>query len=93
MTQQVFLRILNTGIQYFPVDSMQTSEQEYLASQSAKSCNPLVSKERRACLCSVQAAAVFAENFDSHLPPSRHSIWRKAGRDWSPDKIESIRKR
>ena len=34
--QQVCSRMLNTGIQYFPVDSMHTSEQEYFASQSAK---------------------------------------------------------
>ena len=33
--RQVFSRMLNTGIQYFPVDSMHTSEQEYFASQSA----------------------------------------------------------
>ncbi len=45
-------RILNTGIQYLPVDSIQTSKQKYLASQSAKSCKPLESEEKRACLCS-----------------------------------------
>lgn len=46
VTRQVFSRILNTGILYFSVDSMQTSEQECLASQS---CNPLVNEEKRAC--------------------------------------------
>ena len=54
VTQQVFSRMLNTGIQYFPVDSMQTSEQEYLASQSANSCNPLENEEKRLCLYSVR---------------------------------------
>lgn len=53
MTQQVFLRMLNIGIQYFPVDSMQTSEQEYFASQSAKSCNSLKNEDKRSCLYSV----------------------------------------
>ena len=38
----------------FPVDSMQTSEQEYFASQSAKSCSPLGNEEKRACLYSVR---------------------------------------
>ena len=54
VTQQVFSRILNTGIQYFPVDSMQTSEQEYFASQSARSLSPLENEEKRACLYSVR---------------------------------------
>ena len=38
----------------FPVDSMQTSEQEYFASQSARSLSPLENEEKRACLYSVR---------------------------------------
>ena len=40
VTQQVFSRVLKTGIQYLLDDSIQTSVQEYLASQSDNSCNP-----------------------------------------------------
>lgn len=47
-------RMLKTGIQYFLVDSMQTSEQEYLASQSDSSRRPLEKEEKRACLYSVR---------------------------------------
>lgn len=57
VTQQVFSRMLNTGIQYLPVDSMQTSEQEYFASQSARSRSPLENEEKRACLYSVRPLA------------------------------------
>ena len=46
-------RILKTGIQYLPVDSMQTSLHSYLASQSHSSFNPFVKDEKRACLYSV----------------------------------------
>lgn len=38
--KQVFSSMLNTGIQYLPVDSRQTSVQEYLASHAAKSLIP-----------------------------------------------------
>lgn len=54
VTKQDFSRMLNTGIQYFPVDSIQTSVQEYFASQSANSVNPLENEEKRACLYSVR---------------------------------------
>ena len=47
-------KILNTGIQYLPVDSMHTSLQLYFASQSHSSFNPFVKEEKRACLYSVQ---------------------------------------
>lgn len=47
-------RNLKTGIQYLPVDSIQTSVQLYLASQSHSSFNPLVKEEKRACLYSVR---------------------------------------
>ena len=57
VTQQVFSRMLNTGIQYFPVDSMQTSAQEYFASQSANSRSPLENEEKRACLYSARPSA------------------------------------
>lgn len=40
--------------QYLPVDSMQTSLQLYLASQSHSSFNPFVKEEKRACLYSVR---------------------------------------
>ena len=43
-----------TGIQYFSVDSMQTCVHLYLASQLARSCNPLVNVEKRDCLYSVR---------------------------------------
>lgn len=36
-----FSRMLKTGIQYLPADSMQTSKQEYFASQSASSLKRL----------------------------------------------------
>ena len=49
-----FSKILKTGIQYLPVDSMHTSLQLYLTSQSHNSCNPLVKEEKRACLYSVR---------------------------------------
>ena len=55
--------MLNTGIQNLPEDSIQTSVQEYLASQSANSPSPLEKEEKRACLysasprfCSIPAA-------------------------------------
>ena len=54
MTKQDFSRMLKTGIQYLPVDSMQTSVQEYLASQAANSLSPLEKEEKRACLYSVR---------------------------------------
>ena len=92
--QQVFSRMLNTGIQYFPVDSMHTSEQEYFASQSAKILQSIGKRGKASLLVlcpaigirdtdtgkypgfvNVQSTAVFAENFESHLPPSRHSVW------------------
>lgn len=41
MTRQDFSRILNTGIQYFPADSMQMSTQLYLNSHSESSRKPL----------------------------------------------------
>ena len=41
VTLQVFSRVLNTGIQYYPDDSMQTCVQLYLASQTARSLRPL----------------------------------------------------
>ena len=41
--------MLKTGIQYLPVDSMQTSLQLYLASQSHSSFKPFVKEEKRAC--------------------------------------------
>ena len=47
-------KILKTGIQYLPVDSIQTSVQLYLASQSHSSFNPFVKEEKRACLYSVR---------------------------------------
>lgn len=47
-------KTLNTGIQYFPVDSIQTSLQLYLASQLHSSFNPFVKEEKRACLYSVR---------------------------------------
>ena len=53
MTEQVFSRMLKAGIQYLPVDSIQTSVQEYLASQAANSLSPLKKEEKRACLYSV----------------------------------------
>lgn len=43
-----------TGIQYLPDDSIQTSVQEYLVSQSDNSCNSFEKEEKRACLYSVQ---------------------------------------
>ncbi len=49
-----FSRILKTGIQYLPVDSIQMSLQLYFASQPHNSCNPLVKEEKRACLYSVR---------------------------------------
>lgn len=49
-----FFSILKTGIQYLPVDFIQTSVQLYLASQSHSSCNPFVKEEKRACLYSVR---------------------------------------
>ncbi len=46
-------KILKTGLQGLPVDSMQTPLQLYFASQSHSWCNPLVKEEKRACLYSV----------------------------------------
>ena len=57
VTQQVFSRTLNTGIQYLPVDSIRTSEQAYFASQSASSRSPLENEEKLACLYSVRPLA------------------------------------
>ena len=55
VTQTLFFsKILKTGIQYLPVDSIQTSVQLYLASQSHNSCNPFEKEEKRACLYSVR---------------------------------------
>lgn len=48
-----FSRILKTRLQYLPVDSMQTSVQLYLGSQSHSSCRLLVKEEKRAFLYSV----------------------------------------
>ena len=45
-----FSKRLNTGIQYLPVDSIQTSEQLYFASQSHSSFKPFEKEEKRACL-------------------------------------------
>ena len=45
-----FSRTLKTGIQYLPVDSIQTSVQWYLASQSDNSFSPLEKDEKRVCL-------------------------------------------
>ena len=59
VTKQVFSRMLNTGIQYLPVDSIQTSVQEYLASQSDSSLSPLEKEEKRACLYSVRYRCAF----------------------------------
>ncbi len=50
VTKQDFSRTLKTGNQYLPVDSMQTSKHEYLASQSDSSLRPLEKEEKRACL-------------------------------------------
>ncbi len=52
--KQDFSRTLKTGIQYFLVDSIQNSKQEYLASQSASSRRLLEKEEKRACLYSVR---------------------------------------
>ena len=57
VTQQVFSRMLNTGIQYFPVDSIQTSAQECFVSHPANSRSPLENEEKRACLYSVRPFA------------------------------------
>lgn len=57
VTQQVFSRMLNTGVQHFPVDSMQASAQEYFANHSANSRSPLKNEEKRACLYSVRPSA------------------------------------
>ncbi len=46
--------MLNTGIQYLPDDSIQTSVQEYFASQSANSFNPFEKEENRSRLYSVR---------------------------------------
>ena len=46
--------MLKTGIQYLPVDSIQTLVQEYLASHAANSLSPLEKGEKRACLYSVR---------------------------------------
>ena len=55
VTQMLFFsRILNTGIQYLPVDSIQTSLQLYFASQLHNSFKPFVKEEKRACLYSVR---------------------------------------
>ena len=54
VTKQGFSRILKTGIQYFPEDSIQTSLHEYFASHSANSLNPFENEEKRACLYSVR---------------------------------------
>ena len=55
VTQMLFFsKILKTGIQYLPVDSIQTSVQSYLASQWHNSCRPLVKEEKRACLYTVR---------------------------------------
>lgn len=51
--KQVFSRMLKTGIQYLPDDSIQTPKQEYLESHSANSPKPLEKEEKRACLYSV----------------------------------------
>ena|GEM_PF-3541401 len=53
MTKQDFSRMLNTGIQNLPEDSIQTLIQEYLASHAANSLSPLKKEEKRACLYSV----------------------------------------
>ena len=49
-----FSKTLKTGIQYLPADSMQTSVQLYLESQSHSSFRPLVKEEKRASLYSVR---------------------------------------
>ena len=55
VTQMLFFsRTLKTGIQYLPVDSMQTSVQLYLESQSHSSCRPFEKEEKRASLYSVR---------------------------------------
>lgn len=46
--------ILNTGIQYLPIDSIQTSVQEYLESHAANSLGHIEKEEKRACLCTVR---------------------------------------
>lgn len=45
-----FSRMLKTGIQYLPEDSIQTSVQLYLASQLDSSLSPFEKEEKRACL-------------------------------------------
>ena len=54
VTRQVLSRMLNTGTQYFPADSIQTSRQPYLASQSASSRKPRVKEVKRSRLYSVR---------------------------------------
>lgn len=49
-----FLKNIKDRDPVFPDDSIQTSVQEYLASQSDSSCNPFEKEEKRACLYSVR---------------------------------------
>ena len=48
-----FSKTLKTGIQYLPIDSIQTTIQLYLASPRHNSCTPLVKEEKWACLYSI----------------------------------------
>ncbi len=50
-----FLKDIKNRIQYLPEDSIQTSVQEYFASQSASYRNPFEKEEKRACLYSVRS--------------------------------------
>ena len=76
--------MLKTGIQYLPEDSIQTSVQEYLASQIANSMSPL--EKCLLILCTaigigntdagidpgfvdVKATAVVAKDFKHRVPP------------------------
>ena len=56
-TLHFFSRMLKTGIQYLPVDSMQTSEQLYCSSHAESSFNPLEKEEK---LFSLYAVRPFA---------------------------------
>ena len=59
--------MLKTGIQYLPVDSIQTSVQEYLASQAANSPEPF-GKGRKAGLL-ILCTAIGIGNTDAGIDP------------------------
>ena len=101
MTKQDFSRMLKTGIQYLPVDSIQTSVQEYLESQAAKSLSPLEKEEKRACLYSVRplgsgfvdvkTTAVVTKDFKHRVPPVK--IFVGLAGTGHPAKASQLRKR